>query len=248
MIRPLVSIITPSFNCADFLSHTIESVIAQTWQEWELIIVDDCSTDLSLDIAWSYARKDRRIKVFRLNSNSGPAVSRNTAIEKAQGQYIAFLDSDDLWYPQKLDKQIPFIQQKGYALTHTYYEKILESGQKTGELVCPSPVLSYADMLKSNQIGCLTAIYDTQRLGKVYMPIIRKRQDYGLWLKILKSEPFAFCLPEILAAYRIRTGSISSNKFQMLRYNWQLFRYVEDLSLIKSTYYLGWNIARKITT
>jgi len=242
----MVSVITPLHNCALFLSDTIESVLAQTLQGLEMIIVDDCSSDNSLEIAHSFARQDSRIRVTRLENNSGPAVARNTAIKMAGGQYIAFLDSDDLWRPEKLEKQIAFMRTNGYAFSYTHYEKISESGQHLDQYVTPPERLSYSDLLKSNQIGCLTAVYDASILGKVYMPLIRKRQDYGLWLRILKTKSFAYGLPESLAFYRVRSKSVSSNKVEMLKYNWMLFRDVERLSVYRSSYYLAWNIARKI--
>ena len=138
------------------------------------------------------------------------------------------------------------MQKNDYALTYTYRNKIEGAGNLLKQTAQPPLKLCYNDMLKSNQIGCLTAIYDSEKLGKVYMPIIRKRQDYGLWLKILRQQDYAYCLPEVLASYRVRTSSVSSNKIGLLTYNWQLFREVEKLSLAKSVYYLGWNIARKV--
>lgn len=245
-MSPLVSVVTPLYNAAPFVSDTIYSVMAQSLPDWEMLIVDDCSSDGSVDIVSGLAEQDRRIRLIRLPTNSGPAVARNTAIEAAGGRYIAFSDSDDQWLPEKLEAQVEFMRSNGYAFTHTYYEKMTESGKRTGQVVKPPARLSYNDMLKSNQVGCLSTMYDAQALGKVYMPIIRKRQDYGLWLSLLKRVPFVHCLPECLALYRVRSGSVSSNKVEMLRYNWQLFRRIEQLGLVDSLYYLGWNIARKV--
>jgi len=241
-----VTVITPLYNSEQFISGAISSVQAQKMSHWEMIVVDDCSTDKCPEIVNSFVEVDSRIKLFRLNDNSGPAVARNFAIKAASGRFIAFLDSDDQWLPDKLEKQIDFMIKNDYAFTYTGYEKITESGEKTGNKVCPASRVAYGDLLKSNQIGCLTAIYDTKRLGKVYMPLIRKRQDYGLWLKILKKIPAAHCLNESLALYRVRNDSVSSNKLEMVKYNWQLYRKVENLSITRSAYYLGWNIARKL--
>lgn len=245
MSSPTVSVITPLYNSAPFLSSTIKSVVDQTIGDWEMILADDCSTDGSLDIARAYSNGDPRIRLLRLSENSGPAAARNLAVEAARGRYIAFLDSDDQWLPGKLEKQLAFMEREGVSFTHTYYEMITESGQSTGKVLRAPSELAYVDMLKSNQIGCLTVMYDTAVLGKVYMPLIRKRQDYGLWLAILKKVPRAYCLPETLALYRQRTGSVSSNKVELLSYNWRLFRQVEGLSAWRSLYYLGWNVFRK---
>lgn len=243
---PVVSIITPLYNSSPFVADTIRSILAQTLTGWEMIIVDDCSTDDSVEIVQRFVEQDSRIKLIKLDRNSGPAVARNTALEAANCRYIAFSDSDDQWLPQKLEKQIAFMRANGYAFTCTHYEKVLESGERTGQIVTPPDHLSYADMLKSNQIGCLSTIYDSQMVGKVYMPLIRKRQDFGLWLKLLKIVPYVYCLPEVLALYRVRDGSVSSNKIEMLLYNWKLYRMVEKLSFLRSVYYLGWNIVRKV--
>src|SRR5690606_31661243 len=161
-------------------------------------------------------------------------------IAAARGRYIAFLDSDDQWLPDKLQLQVAFMRDNDYVLTCTYYEKMTASGERTGKVVAAPATLSYREMLKSNRIGCLSAMYDSARLGKVYMPQIRKRQDYGLWLKILRQGEVAHCLPEVLALYRTRPGSLSNNKLEMVTYNWTLYRRIEGLPLVLSTYYLCW--------
>lgn len=246
MSKPLVTVITALYNSEDFIEDTVKSVQSQTFQDWEMIMVDDCSTDNSYSLASAMAKRDSRIKLLQLETNAGPAVARNTAIEAGKGRYMAFLDSDDQWLPEKLERQLAFMEQGGYALSCTGYEKMTEEGDLTGQVVMPRETLSYSQMLKSNQIGCLTAIYDTEKIGKVFMPLIRKRQDYGLWLKILKQVPRAHCLQEVLSRYRVRSGSVSSNKFEMLGYNWSLYRDIEKLSVPRSLYYLGWNIIRKV--
>lgn len=241
-----VSIITACYNSAAYLPDTARSVFDQTFSDWEWIIVDDCSTDTSADIIATLAGRDSRVKAVRLNENSGAAVSRNVGIEASRGRYIAFLDSDDLWSPQKLARQLSWMSEYGHALTHSYYEQIEENGRRTGRVVRAPDRLSYRQMLRFNRIGCLTAIYDTSLLGKVYMPLLRKRQDYGLWLKILKLCPEAICFPEVLAYYRVRSGSISRGKSGLIKYNWQLYRAVEELSVMRSAYYLGWNVIGKV--
>lgn len=243
---PLVTTVTALYNSEAFVAETVRSVIAQTVSEWEMVIVDDASTDGSKNVVKELLKTDKRLRLICLENNAGSAVARNTAIEAARGRYIAFLDSDDQWHPSKLEKQITFMESNSCGFSHTYYEKVTESGERTEEIVKPPRRLSYVDMLKSNQVGCLSAVYDSGRLGKRYMPLIRKRQDYGLWLDLLKDEQYVHCLPESLALYRIRPGSISRNKLEMMRYNWELYRNVEGFSLPRTAYYLGWNIVRKV--
>lgn len=246
MSRVNISIITPSFNSEKFIAKTIESVLDQTYKDWEMIIVDDNSTDNSIDLINSYMQKDERIKCSALEKNSGPAVARNHAVKEAKGRYIAFLDSDDLWTPDKLSKQISFMQEHDIALSYTGYYQIEEkSGEVIEQIHVPKKV-DYSELLKQNIIGCLTAIYDTEKIGKVYMPNIRKRQDFGLWLKILKRVPYAYGIDEPLAYYRVRTTSVSSNKIHASKYNWKLYREVEKLPIHKAIYYFGWYTYRSI--
>jgi teichuronic acid biosynthesis glycosyltransferase TuaG len=202
----LVSIITPLHNCELFIEETIKSVINQTYINWEMIIVDDCSTDKGVDIVSRYQSINPRVKLIINNENLGAALSRNKAIEQANGRFIAFLDSDDLWLPQKLEKQIQFMLDTQSPFTYTYYSQITENGGFIKNLDNPPLKVSYKSTLKANRIGCLTAIYDTAFFGKVYMENLRKRQDYALWLNLLKKTDYAHGLPEILASYRIRPG------------------------------------------
>lgn len=233
----LVSIITPTYNSVQFVSETINSILNQTFKDWELLITDDCSTDSTWDLLQDYAKKDNRIKIFRLENNSGAGVARNNSIKKAKGKYIAFCDSDDQWKPNKLEVQISFMQKKGCALSYSSYLVINEKGDIKGEVVAKD-VLDYKDMLKNNYIGCLTAIYDTQKVGKVYMSEIRKRQDWTLWLSILKKTNKAFGVKEPLAIYRKRSDSISANKLNLLKYNWSVYYDVEGFSKVLSFYYM----------
>lgn len=220
--RELVSIITPSYNCSQFIEETIESIEAQTYKDWELIITDDCSTDNTCEIIENYASKDPRIKLIKLGKNSGAGVARNTSIREAKGRYIAFCDSDDRWYPEKLEKQIEFMKQKDCALTYTSYDVCNENGEITGFVEC-LPKLNKSKIKRDNGIGCLTAIYDVEKIGKHYMPKLRKRQDWCLWIEIISSCKKAYGLQEPLALYRDRTNSISSNKIEMLKYNYQVY-------------------------
>ena len=232
----MVSIITPVYNCSHLIESTIESVIRQSFTDWEMILVDDCSSDNSVAVVQSFVEQDLRIKLIRLTENSGAAVARNTAIDAAKGRYISFLDSDDLWLPNKLEKQLDFMQENNYPFTFSAYDKIDKSGVRFGHVGVPN-IVSYSDLLKMCSIGCLTAMYDTEYFGKVTMPLIRKRQDLGLWLKLLKQTDFAYGLNETLAQYRVRSDSISANKFNAAKFTWRLYREVERLSLIKASYY-----------
>jgi glycosyltransferase involved in cell wall biosynthesis len=242
----MVSIVTPLYNTRDHISDTIKSVLSQTYTNWELLIIDDCSTDGSYELAKEFEKQENRVKIHKLPQHSGPAIARNKGIEMAKGEYIAFLDSDDIWLSEKLEKQIQFMKDNNYILSYSYYDLVDEKGETLGKTISPPLKLGYKDLLKSNFIGCLTAIYDADKIGKIYMPLIYKRQDYGLWLKILKKEVAAYCIPESLALYRDNTKSISSNKLNLIKYNWKLFREVEKLPVLKSLYYLGCNIHYKL--
>lgn len=234
----LVSIVTPSYNSADFISDTISSVILQTISDWEMIIADDFSSDNSAELIRSFTKKDSRIKLIQLTENAGAAVARNAAIKEAKGRYIAFLDSDDIWFPSKLEKQLAFMQKYNYVFTYAAYDKINESGRVFGKVGVPDKV-SYHDLLKMCSVGCLTAMYDTEYFGKVYMPLIRKRQDLGLWLRLLKKVDYAYGINETFAQYRVRTDSISANKTSAARYTWRLYRDVEVLNIFKASYYFS---------
>jgi len=235
---PLITIITPNYNSEKFIANTIESVQMQTYENWEMLIVDDCSNDKSVNIAKKYAEKDKRVRVIKLDNNSGAAIARNRAIDIAQGRFIAFLDSDDLWKPKKLEKQMNFMLKNDYALTYTHYDLIDEEGMQYGKTFEAPDKVNYHNMLKTCSIGCLTAMYDTEKLGKVYMPLIKKGQDYATWLKILKMIPYAYGLDESLAIYRRRRKSISSNKIKAFVHQWNIYRNVEKLNFIKSAAYV----------
>ena len=233
-----VSVITPSHNSAQFISETIRSVLNQSFSDWELIVVDDCSTDNSVEVIQSFVDQDSRIKLIQLSENSGAAVARNTAIEAAAGRFIAFLDSDDKWLPHKLETQIQFMQDNDVAFSYAAYEKINEQGKAVGKIGVPERV-TYNDLLKVCSIGCLTAVYDTQKLGKIYMPLIRKRQDLGLWLRILKQIPYAYGVQEVLGQYQLRSDSISANKRSAAQFTWKLYREVEKLNIFKASYFFA---------
>ncbi len=235
---PLVSIITATWNAADFVSETLASVAAQDFQDWEHIIVDDASTDHTVALLQEHSARDQRIKVIELRENRGAAVARNTAIAEARGRFIAFLDADDLWLPQKLTVQIDYMLKSDAPFTYSSYQVIDEYGKQRGKITVPSRV-TYRGILCNNSIGCLTAVYDRSFFGTVEMPLIRKRQDLGLWLRLLKRVPYAQGIREELAQYRIRPDSISRNKASAAKFTWRLYRDVEKLPLPVAMYYFG---------
>jgi glycosyltransferase involved in cell wall biosynthesis len=232
----LVSVIMPSYNSAATIRASIESVQRQTYTNWELLITDDCSTDLTADIVKEIAATDSRIKLFVNARNEGAGVSRNNSIAESIGRYIAFLDSDDLWDYSKLLKQVCFMQENNIALSYTCYQKI-SNDNILGKIIIPPAMITYHELLKSNVIGCLTAMYDVSAVGKVYMPTIRKRQDMALWLKILAKIDRACCINDVLAYYREGHTSLSSNKMKILVSQWQFYREYLGFNILKSCYY-----------
>ncbi len=237
MKTPLVSVITPVFNAANYLQDALKSVQNQSYTNWEHILVDDCSEDNSPEIIKAFAKEDLRIKYHRLTENSGPGITRNKAIELSKGRFIAFLDCDDTWYPKKLEKQVEFMLKNNFPFTYTSYACMDESGRDLERKLFAPKQVTYKSALYKNPIGCLTAMYDTEFYGKQYMPEIRKRQDFALWLKLLKSSD-AFGLTEILAKYRIQKKSVSSNKLGLIKYEWLIYRKEEGLGIVKSTFYV----------
>lgn len=229
----LVSIITPSYNSASFITETIEAILRQTYSHWELLITDDCSTDNSVEIIEDYIKKDSRIKLQKLEKNCGAGICRNKSIEMAKGQYIAFCDSDDVWMPQKLEKQLTFMTEKQCALAYSSYMLMNEAGQEKGIAVCKSK-LNFNQLKRNNEIGCLTAMYDTKKIGKIYMSSIRKRQDWGLWLEILAKCKVAYGIKEPLAYYRIRKGSISNKKIDLVKHNINVYRTILKFPIWKA--------------
>jgi teichuronic acid biosynthesis glycosyltransferase TuaG len=232
--QPMISIITPSYNASLFIEHTIASVRMQTFQNWEMIIVDDCSTDNTPDILERIEKEDERIHVIYLNQNGGAAVARNIALQYAKGRFVAFLDSDDCWKPEKLQKQLSFMQTNNYAFTFTAYEFVTNEGVMLNKQISAPAQISYDDMLKNTIIGCLTVMIDRQIVGDFQMPNIRTRQDLATWLAILKKGINAYGLNENLAEYRIGNPSISRNKWKAAKMNWFVYRRVEKLNVLKA--------------
>lgn len=230
-----VSIIMPNYNCEKFLEETINSVINQTYTNWELLIVDDCSTDKSVEIINSYCNKDERIKLFINEKNSGAAASRNWAIREATGKWIAFLDSDDLWLSEKLEKQLAFMVDNGYRFSYTSYEHVDEQTQKMNIVVTGPKVLSKRKMFRYCYPGCLTVMYDCSDIGIIQIPdeIANGENDYAIWLKVVKHYK-CYYLSEILSLYRVRSSSLShkSSKLKLTKNHYKLFRVSEERCVI----------------
>lgn len=223
----LVSIIMPSYNTAPYIAESIQSVIDQTYKDWELIIVDDCSTDNTDEVITSL--HDERIRYFKNEKNGGAAVSRNKALRKAKGKWIAFLDSDDLWNPEKLEKQIAFMKENGYVFSYTNYEEIDADGNKTGVRVTGPKKITKSGMYNYCWPGCLTVMYDANHIGLIQIEDIKKNNDYAMWLKVCKKAD-CYLLDECLAQYRKgRIGSVSTHSIRtMIGWHYKLYREAEN--------------------
>ncbi len=246
----LVSIIMPSYNTANYIAASIQSVLDQTYPNWELIIVDDCSTD-DTDAVVAPFLTDARIRYLKNEQNSGAAISRNRALREAKGRWIAFLDSDDLWYPTKLEAQLKFMQSHGYHFSYTNYEELNEAGAQTGVLVSGPKRITKTGMYDFCWPGCLTVMYDAEAVGLVQIADIRKNNDYAMWLKVCQKAD-CYLLDTCLAQYRRgRTGSISSHHIAaMVAWHYKLFRDAENESPIIATSLtarnLFWGLYKKI--
>ena len=231
-----VSIIVPMYNAEKFIGKTIESVLAQTYQNWEMLIMNDVSTDNSLAIVSLYAKKDERIKIVNTEKNVGVVKGRNFLIDLASGKYIAFLDADDYWHNEKLEKQIKFMKEKNASISCTEYTRVKENEEKINDVIIKEEI-SYNDMLKNNYLGCLTVIYNAGKLGKKYFKERDKNEDYVLWLEIVKDTGKIYGLKQNLAFYRVLDKSRSSNKIDAAKVRWRIYRDVERLSLFQAAYY-----------
>ena len=229
----LVSIIMPSYNTAKYIAETVQSVLAQTYQDWELIIVDDCSTDDTDEVVKPFL-SDSRIRYLKNEKNSGAAVSRNRALREAKGKWIAFLDSDDLWMPEKLEKQIAFMEENGYHFSYTDYMEIDEASKSNGKSVTGPKKITKAGMFNYCWPGCLTVMYDAETVGLIQIADIKKNNDYAMWLKVCKKAD-CYLIDEVLAKYRKRTGSISNHGYMMLvKWHYKLFREAEKQNPVSS--------------
>lgn len=233
-----------SYNSEKYLDETIRSVVRQTFIHWELIVVDDCSTDRSYHIAKMWAKAEKRISVTRLSANGGAALARNAGISIARGRYIAFCDSDDVWLPIKLEAQELTFKRSSAALCFTGFSRCDESGNPMGWPVHARTSVEFRDLLRFNCIGLSTVAYDTEALGKIYFPELRMRQDYALWLLILRENREAVGISEPLVKYRVRAGSVSSNKIRAALSHWEVLTQYGGQGLIRSGIYFLYYFSR----
>lgn len=246
MIDDLVSIIMPAYNAEKYIEEAIESVLKQTYRNWELIIVNDCSIDATEQIVKKYQEQDERIKFHSLTENQGVANARNTAIQNARGRYLAFLDSDDMWLPEKLEKQIGFMKINNYVFTYHQYRHFA-SRDKVGKIVNIPLKLDYKEALKGNSMGCLTVCLDKSKIKPFIMPA-QRHEDYIAWLNILKeNEIAAYGLQRDLGRYRVDSkDSVSTNKLKSAVWTWKVYRDSQLLSVLKSVYYMCFYITSGI--
>ncbi|MBR1391668.1 MAG: glycosyltransferase family 2 protein [Lachnospiraceae bacterium] len=236
MKENLVSIITPMYNAQQYIQKTIKSVQAQTYTEWEMLIVDDCSDDRSGEIVLVLAEQDPRIKYYRNSARSGVAGSRNYAISRAQGRYLAFLDSDDLWKPHKLECQIAFMKEKDAGFSYGMCEVIDENGRNLRKDRRVPERVDYKQLLKGNVIPCLTVVIDKKIMPDVKMPEI-PHEDYAAWLTLLRQGGYAYGMQNVLAQYRVSNHTVSSNKIKAMRWTWRIYRNYMKLPVMKSVFY-----------
>ncbi len=244
----LVSIISPCYNCGEFIAKTIKSVLDQTYQNWELLIIDDCSTDNSSDIILNF--QDPRIKYYKLEQNCGAAIARNKGLAMAKGRWIAFLDCDDLWDKCKLEKQLYFMKINSYAFSYTCYREIDSNGLILSKCISGPSRISRYGMISYCWPGCLTVMYDVEKIGIIQIPSIRKNNDYALWL-LASEKADCYLLNETLASYRKRSGSISNQSYLLLiKWHYILFKDVMQANALKSFILtinnLFWGIYKKV--
>lgn len=242
MEKDLISIVVPVYNAEKFLTDTINTVFSQTYENWELIFVDDKSTDNSVEIVNEYIQKNNNIKLIQNKENSGAAISRNKGIDEAKGKYIAFLDADDLWKKDKLEKQIKFMKENEYDFTFTGYEFADENGIPNGKKVIVPSKINYKKALKNTIIWTSTVMFNMNKLKKedIYMPDVKRGQDTATWWKVLSTGVNAYGIDEVLSYYRRTNKSLSANKLKALKRTWNLYRNVEHLNIFYSFYNFCW--------
>lgn len=233
-MTPLVSVITPCHNAGRWLDVAIRSVQGQTFRDWELLVIDDGSRDDSAAIALEHSGEDPRVRLERLAHPRGGAAARNHGLKLAQGRFVAFLDADDLWRPEKLARQLALMEVTGAALSYTAYEKSSEDGVLSGRVFRPPLQVSYKSLLGTNAIGCSTVMLDRNVLGPRFFPDLRRSHDYALWLEILHEGHRAYGMPEPLTIYRVRANSLSANKVRGYLMTWGIYRRREGLGLVAS--------------
>ena len=234
---PKISIITPAYNASLFLSETIESVLKQTFQDWEMIIVDDCSTDDTLKLAYEFSKKDTRIKIVQNEKNSGVAATRNHGLNVANGDFIAFVDSDDLWLPEKLEKQLKFMEENDAALTYTKYQNYITETKQLGKVIKAPKRMTAKKILGNTAIGCLTVMVDRKRVGDFHMPLLKHTEDNCTWQEILSRGYVGYGIQEVLSLYRVSNNSMTSNKSKAAKQQWETYRNYYKFSFLKSSYY-----------
>jgi teichuronic acid biosynthesis glycosyltransferase TuaG len=235
-MKELVSIITPTYNSEKFISATIQSVQSQTHSNWEMIIVDDCSNDKTIESIQNFMEDDHRIHLIQLSKNGGAGVARNTALNVAIGKHIAFLDADDLWKPEKLATQLAFMQNNNLPFTFSFYDCIDEGGNLLNKRVEAPKTVSYKQLFFCNYVGNLTGIYDCDYFGKIAISSSRKRQDWMVWLTLLKKIKTTQPVPESLAFYRVREDSISASKSSLIKHNYSVYRQFHKLNVVVSLF------------
>lgn len=233
----LVSIVMPTYNCARFIGEAIASALKQTYENIEVLVVDDCSTDSTRAVVEAFT--DPRVRYIALDKNSGAAIARTRAMAEARGDYIAFLDSDDVWAHNKLDVQLRFMRDNGLPFSCTAYDQIDEDGAPLGRVIKAPARVNYNRLLLDCPVGNSTVVYDVQALGKFTVPDIKKRNDDALWLQMLKKTKYIYGLDEVLAHYRIRRGSISSGKLKLIKYHWILYREIEHLCVPRALFHIA---------
>lgn len=236
MAEPLVSIIMPAYNAEKYIEEAIESILNQTYSNWELLICDDCSSDRTRAIVKEYKDNNKRIKLFELKENSGAAKARNTSIEQAKGEYISFLDSDDVWFETKLSDQINFMTKNNYLFSCTYYNKIDGNSKSLAKVIRYKNEADFEELLK-NCPGNSTVVYNSKVLGKFYISSIRKRNDYLMWFQVIDKSKKIYCLDRTLSSHRVIENSLSNNKKDLIKYHWRIYRKELNLGVFKSSYY-----------
>lgn len=236
-MNDLVSVVMPVYNAGVFLKEAVQSVVSQTYPHWELLIIDDCSTDDSVAIIRKFMEQDSRIRYYKTDKPSGsPTLPRNIGIEKACGRYIAFLDSDDVWLPEKLEQQLPLFERADTVIVFSDYEKISEQSIRNHRVVSAPAIVDYRKLLYGNVIGCSTAVYDTEKTGKIFFEYVN-HEDYILWLSILKKGGVARNTGTVNTLYRVRKRSVSSNKRKAMSWQWHIYTRVEKVGYIRAAYY-----------
>lgn len=239
LIPNLVSVIIPAHNSENFLRETINSVKRQTYKNWEILIIDDCSTDGTAFLVRNLAR-DCKLKYIKLSKPSGAALARQKGLDYASGEFVAFLDSDDLWNPKKLETQIQFMKKNNCAVSCTSYEKIQEDGSPTGKIVRSVEKLGMKRLLLDCPVGNLTVVLNQGKLSNIKIPLVDKREDFALWITLVRECSCIYGIPDVLAYYRLRKGSVSHKKFALIPYQWRLYRSLVGCGVLSSFFHLSY--------